>query len=107
MVCDPLKRIASEAHCILVAIRHLNKMNGAAARYRAGGSIGWQAKPRCVLSLGRDPNNKALRVLSSIKGNVGKAPRSATFSVGEVDMEVCRRDVKLVVLRGEAPLVPT
>ena len=49
-VCDPLKRIASETRCIVATVRHLNKMNGTAARYRAGGSQGWQAKPRIVLS---------------------------------------------------------
>jgi hypothetical protein len=86
-VCDPLKRIASETHCMLVTIRHLNKAAGASARYRAGGSIGWQAKPRCVLSLGRDPNERDVRVLSSIKGNVGKEPRAATFRVAEVALD--------------------
>jgi hypothetical protein len=86
-VCDPLKRIAGETHIILASIRHLNKAAGASARYRAGGSIGWQAKPRCVLSLGRDPNDRDVRVLSSIKGNVGKEPRSATFRVAEVALD--------------------
>lgn len=83
-VCDPLKRIASATGCILITIRHLNKALGAAARYRAGGSIGWQAKPRVVLSLGRDSSNREVRILTSIKGNVAKEPRAATFRVGEV-----------------------
>ena len=52
-VCDRFKAIASAEHIILATIRHLNKAFGAAARYRAGGSIGWQAKPRVALSLGR------------------------------------------------------
>jgi len=83
-VCDRLKRIAAATHCILVTIRHLNKAIGAAARYRAGGSIGWQAKPRVALSLGRDPNDREVRVLAPIKGNVGREPQAATFRVGEV-----------------------
>jgi hypothetical protein len=86
-VCDPLKRIAADTKCILVTIRHLNKAAGASARYRAGGSIGWQAKPRVVLSLGRDPNDRHVRVLSAIKGNVAKEPRSSTFGVEEVPLD--------------------
>lgn len=83
-VCDPLKRIASETRSIVVTVRHLNKAAGAAARYRAGGSIGWQAKPRVVLSLGRDRGDRDVRVLAPIKGNVGKEPLAATFRVDEV-----------------------
>jgi hypothetical protein len=78
VVCDPFKRIASEEHIILVTIRHLNKAFGAAARYRAVGSIGWQAKPRVALSLGRNPSDKDVRIVGPIKGNVGKEPLSAT-----------------------------
>ena len=46
----------------------LSKALGAAARYRAGGSIGWQAKPHVALSLGRDNDDKGVRVLTFIKG---------------------------------------
>lgn len=86
-VCDELKRIASSEHCIIASVRHLNKALGAAARYRAGGSIGWQAKPRVALSLGRDSDDKDVRILTFIKGNVGKEPRAATFRVDEVVSE--------------------
>jgi hypothetical protein len=72
---------------MLWTIRHFNKMNGAVARYRAGGSIGWQAKPRVVLSLGRHPNDRDVRVLSFIKGNVEKEPRAATFRVDEISLD--------------------
>lgn len=87
VVCDELKRIASAEHCIVATIRHLNKALGSAARYRAGGSIGWQAKPRVALSLGRDSDNKDVRILTFVKGNVGKEPRAATFRVDEVISE--------------------
>jgi DNA repair protein RadA/Sms len=86
-VCDPLKRIASQTHSILTTIRHLNKASGQAARYRAGGSIGWQAKPRIVLSLGRNPDDRDERVLTSIKGNVGSEPMAATFRIGTVAID--------------------
>jgi putative DNA primase/helicase len=82
-VCDPLKKIASRTRCILASVRHLNKAFGAAARYRAGGSIGWQAKPRVALSLGRDPSDHVVRALTFIKGNVSGEPRAATFRVDE------------------------
>ncbi len=86
-VCDPLKRIAAETHCIISTVRHLNKANGQAARYRAGGSIGWQAKPRVALSLGKDPNDKAERVITLIKGNVGAEPLAATFRLGHASVD--------------------
>jgi hypothetical protein len=85
-VCDPLRRIASETRSIIVTIRHLNKAAGAAARYRAGGSVGWQAKPRVALSLGRDPSDKDVRLILPIKGNVGREPMAATFKIDEVNL---------------------
>jgi DNA repair protein RadA/Sms len=86
-VCDPLKRIASQTRSNITTIRHLNKASGQAAKYRAGGSIGWQAKPRVVLSLGRNPDDRTERVVTSIKGNVGAEPMAATFRIGQAPID--------------------
>jgi hypothetical protein len=80
-VCDPLNRMASATHSIIATIIHLNKASGQGARYRAGGSIGWLAKPRLSHTLGRDPNDRDVRVLSNLKINIGREPKSATFRI--------------------------
>jgi hypothetical protein len=85
------------------SIRHLNKGAGLAARYRAGGSQGWQAKPRFALSLGRDPNDSDVRVLTRVKG-LGKEPKAITFRVSEVRMPGEAEGIPIIVWGGDSHL---
>jgi hypothetical protein len=86
-VCDPLRRVAAETGAIFVNVRHVNKAAGMAARFRASGSYAWTAKPRVALTLARDPDDKGVRVLAPIKGNVAGEPKAATFRVEVVPFQ--------------------
>src|SRR5262249_21774305 len=78
-VLTQLRGIAERTGCAIFVIRHLNKKNGAAAIYRGGGSIAFIAAARSALVIGRHPDDPDIRVLASLKLNVGKKPAAVTF----------------------------
>jgi len=71
----PLKAMAEETGCAVLAVMHLNKAEGADPLRRIGNSGAFTALARSVLLLGSDPEQNAedsgRRVLSVVKGNVG------------------------------------
>jgi hypothetical protein len=69
----PLRTIAEECHCAIVAIRHLRKTGGKAV-YSGGGSIAFTGAARAVLLVGRNPGDDEQRVLAMTKSNVSAAP---------------------------------
>ena len=79
----PLKGLAERTGAAVILVRHLNKKNGDSAAYRGGGSIAFNAAARSALIVGKDPADTAVRVLATVKINVGKEPGPVSYSVGE------------------------
>jgi RecA-family ATPase len=82
-----LKRLAEQAQCAVLLIRHLNKAPHLPALYRGGGSIGILGACRTALLVGKDPADEQARVLAMNKTNLGLPPRSLRYrleTAGEV-----------------------
>jgi hypothetical protein len=77
----PLKLMAEATGCAVVAVRHLNKMTGASALYRGGGSIGIVGAARGGLLVAPDPDDKGRVVLAVSKSNLAKFPPSLAYHV--------------------------
>lgn len=72
----PLVELAQRTGCAVLAVMHLNKRQGVAALYRAGGSIGFVGLARTAMMLGRDPDDPERRVLAQAKNNLAKECRA-------------------------------
>jgi len=77
----PLVDLAQETGVTMVCIRHLNKGSGAKALYRGSGSIGFSAAVRAGLLVAPDPDDDDIRVLATLKHNLGPKVRSLTFII--------------------------
>jgi hypothetical protein len=77
----PLRNFAERLGVTVLLLRHLNKLNGGAALYRGGGSIGITGAARAALVVGRDPDEPARHVLAMNKINLGPAPRSLAYRI--------------------------
>ncbi|GIW82601.1 MAG: hypothetical protein KatS3mg105_4408 [Gemmatales bacterium] len=95
-----LKELAERSGVAILLIRHLNKLNHSTAMYRGGGSIGIIGAVRSGLIVGRDPHNEHVRVLASVKSNLGPVPRSLAYA-----LEPCG-DVARIGWIGETDLGP-
>lgn len=81
----PLCQVAERTGAAILFVRHLNKTNGKQAIYRGGGSIGITGIMRSAMLIGRHPHDRDKRVLSMVKNNLEKEPKSLQFSLGEGD----------------------
>lgn len=72
----PLATLAEETDAAILMIRHLNKSVGGQSLYRGGGSIGIIGAARFGLMVGRKEESKDLRVLTTVKANIGPEPQS-------------------------------
>ncbi len=61
-------------------VRHLNKASGGTAIKRGSGSIAIGGQARAVMLVGRDPEDRAVRVLAMVKNNFAPTPRSLLYS---------------------------
>lgn len=77
----PLRDLAERLRVCILLVRHLNKLNGGAALYRGGGSIGITGAARASLIVGRDPQDPKRHVLAMNKINVGPLPRSLAYRI--------------------------
>lgn len=85
-VLSRLAAMAEATGCTVLLLRHLNKATGKDPMYRGGGSIGIVGAVRSGLLIAADPNDPELRVMVSIKSNLGPAPDALTYrlvSAGE------------------------
>lgn len=85
----PLTQLAEDLGVAVVLIRHLRKGAGS-AMYRGGGSIGLIAAARSALLVATDPDDETLRVLASVKSNLGPEPPSLAFRVEDDGHGVAR-----------------
>jgi hypothetical protein len=77
----PLVALAERHHCVVLLIRHLNKLAGGRALYRGGGSIGFLGVCRSGWLVGRDPGEPDRRVLAQVKNNLAPPQPSLAFTV--------------------------
>jgi hypothetical protein len=82
----PLKTMAEQEGCAVIAVMHLNKAEGEDPLRRIANSGAFTALARSVLLFGRDPEDEdgergSRRVLAVVKGNVTAAAPGATLRV--------------------------
>jgi len=94
---SPLAKMAQRTGVSIVLVRHLNKSGGVNALYRGGGSIGIIGLARIGLLLGRPKDQPDLRVLASVKNNIGPTAPSLGFKLQSVP----GTDVALMEYIGE------
>jgi len=85
VVLAPLAELADRTRVAVVAIRHLNKSTAGDPINRGGGSIGIIGAARSGLLLATDPQQSEVRVLASVKSNLGPPPQSLSFRVETFD----------------------
>lgn len=66
-----LGAICGRTDCGVVMVRHLKKSTGRSAINNGSGSIGIIAAARITLLLAKDPENEQLRILATVKNNLG------------------------------------
>jgi hypothetical protein len=79
----PLKLMAEATGAAVLVVRHLNKMTGASALYRGGGSIGIVGAARAGLLVAPDPDDETetRRVLAVTKSNLAAKPPSLAYRI--------------------------
>lgn len=85
----PLGAMCARQNCALIIIRHLNKNSSASSLYRGSGSIGITGIARFAMAVAKDPDDYTgeTRLLSPVKVNVSKMPKSIRFRPVAVDGE--------------------
>lgn len=78
-VLSRLAAMAEATGCTVLLLRHLNKAKGGDPMYRGGGSIGIVGAVRSGLLVAADPDDPELRVMVSIKSNLGPPPDALTY----------------------------
>jgi hypothetical protein len=79
----PLARLAEEAGCSVLLVRHLRKHAGDNPLYRGLGSVGVIAAVRVAWLLGYHPGGEERRVLTMTKSNLGPVPGAKVFRVAD------------------------
>jgi hypothetical protein len=87
-VMAPLKRLCEETGCTVIALRHLNKGQGAAI-YRGGGSIGIIGAARAAFLVAKDPENEERRLFAPVKFNLGPMPRAMAYRLEDNPLLGC------------------
>ncbi len=87
-VMAPLKRLCEETGCTVIALRHLNKGQGAAI-YRGGGSIGIVGAARAAFLMAKDPENGEQRLFAPVKFNLGPMPRALAYRLEDNPLLGC------------------
>jgi hypothetical protein len=95
----PLAQLAGRTGCVVLLVRHLNKLHGGPALYRGGSSIGITGAARASMIAGRDPDEDRF-VLAMNKLNVGPKPTALAYRLEGAGL-ACR-----IVWDGEVDLRP-
>jgi hypothetical protein len=78
-VLSRLADLAEQSGCTVLLLRHLNKASGRDPLYRGGGSIGIVGAARAGLLVAADPDDPELRVMATVKSNLGPTPESLAY----------------------------
>ncbi len=76
-----LSFLAEKTGCAIILIGHLNKSGGSKSAYRGIGSIDIGAAVRSVLVIGRDKEEKTLRIVAHSKSNLAPEGQSIAFEL--------------------------
>lgn len=98
-ILTPLKYLAEETDCAIIAVRHLRKAGGKAV-HAGGGSIAFTGQARSVLLVGRNPHDEEQRILAVTKSNVAAPPTSLAYRLASDPT----MNVPYVVWEGESEL---
>jgi hypothetical protein len=74
-----LSELAERTGVSVLGVRHWNKVRTGDALAQGGGSVGFSAAARALLSVARDPDNKASRVLAAAHSNYATDYPSLAF----------------------------
>jgi hypothetical protein len=99
----PLHQIAARHGCSFLMVRHLNKAAHGRARYRGGGSIGFQGACRAAWLVERDPVAADGLVLAQVKNNLAPRQPSLSFSVARGEQYGSGTQACSLVWRGPSP----
>ena len=78
-----LANAAERTHCAIVAIGHMNKMQGAKGMYRGLGSIDIAAICRSILYVGRSKDDEEKRYMAHLKSSLAPVGQSIVFTAGD------------------------
>lgn len=84
---SPIRAVAENEDCTVLALMHLKKGSEAEAVNNVGGSIAWTAAPRSVLLVRRSEEVDGKRVLYHVKCNVGKEQPALEFTIEDVPFD--------------------
>lgn len=85
----PLRAVAEDNDCTILAVMHLKKGQEAKAVNSVGGSIAWTAAPRSVLLAKRNKDvDEDRRLLYHVKCNVGPEQSPLEYDVEDVPRDV-------------------
>ncbi len=96
----PFKAMAERNGVAVAAIRHLNKMPGANALYRGGGSIGLVGAARFGLLFARDPEDDDRCIIAGTKANLSRLAPSLAYTLESSHIP----DIARVVWLGESAM---
>jgi hypothetical protein len=99
----PLNQIAARQGCVFLLVRHLNKANNGLARYRGGGSIGFQGACRSTWLLERDPKEPERLVLAQVKNNLARLQKSLALTVASLTPGEPEDRVQTLLWHGPSP----
>jgi hypothetical protein len=80
----PLVKLAAEAGCAIVLVRHLNKASGMSAMHRGSGTIAFAGITRSVVVAGKlkEPApDGATHAIARTKGNLSKEPMAIGYRI--------------------------
>jgi hypothetical protein len=77
----PLATLARRCDCVILLIRHLNKVGRGRALYRGLGSIGLVGACRSAWLVAEEPGGSARRVLAQVKNNLAPPQPSLAFEI--------------------------
>ncbi len=73
--------LARQYRCCIIGVRHLTKANNDDASKRGIGSVGFSARARSVLQIGKAPDNEDEKAIGHVKTNWGKYGKTLVFSL--------------------------
>jgi hypothetical protein len=77
----PLLRLAQRYACVVLMVRHLNKLLHARAAYRGAGSVGFLAACRSGWLIARDPEQPERCVFAQVKNNLAPPQPSLAYTL--------------------------
>lgn len=85
-----IRNFAQKTKCCVIGLRHLNKSSNPKALYRGSGHIAYGGAARCVLIVGKDPQDDDCRILAISKVNLAKEAPSLKYRLESQPSGVCK-----------------